>query len=94
MYVKVHSNGSGRRAGIPKDPFGIVAIGIRLRIAGAAGGHSQLRATKTLQEGVWPLLLLQQTPVRPFPQPHHQTHQSDTQKQQPGHILKKLYQYV
>lgn len=67
-----------QQAGIPKDPFGIVAISIWLRVADAAGGHSQLRASKALHEGVWPLLLLQQTPVRPFPQSHHQAHQSDT----------------
>ncbi len=67
-----------RQAGIPKDPFGIVAIGIWLRVADAAGGRFQLWATKALQEGVWPLLLLQQAPVCPFPQSHHQAHQSDS----------------
>lgn len=73
---------ANRQAGIPKDPFGIVAIGIWLCVADAARGRFQLRATKALQEGVWPLLLLQQAPVCPFPQSHHQAHQSDTHTQQ------------
>lgn len=102
MYI-VHSNGSGRQADILKDPFGIVAIGVWLCVADATGGHSQLRATKAFQEGVWPLLLLQQAPVCPFPQSHHQAHQSDNKKHnvtvlyftmtvtQKVHILKPWY---
>ena len=61
----------------PEVPFGVVAVGV-LRGAVAAGSHPQLRAPKALHEGVGPLLLLQQAPVRPFPQSHHQAHQSDT----------------
>lgn len=65
---------------VPEEPFGVVAIRIRLRVADAAGGQSELRASKALHEGVGPLLLLQQTPVSPFPQSYHQVHQSASQK--------------
>lgn len=66
----------GLLPGIPKDPFGIVAIDIWLRVAVATGGGFQLRATKALQERVGSFFLLQQTPVCPLPQSHHQIHQS------------------
>lgn len=72
-------------ADIPKDPFRIISIG--LCVAAAAGDHSQLRATKALHEGVGPLLLLQQTSVGPFPQSHHQVHQSDTQRSRSWSLL-------
>lgn len=64
------------QAQVPEEAFGTVAIGVWLRVADAAGSQSELGASEALHEGVGPFLLLQQTPVSPFPQPHHQVHQS------------------
>lgn len=94
VHEGVHSKGSGWYPGIPKDPFGIVAIGIQLCVADATGGRSQLRATKAFQERVWPLLLLQKTPVCPFPQSHHQAHQSDTQKERNTSVSASLGSFI
>lgn len=59
-----------------EDPS--VSVSICLAVAAATGGQFQLRASKALHEGVRPLLVLQQTLVRPFPQSHNQVHQSET----------------
>lgn len=76
----MHCPISQRQRDKPEDPFGVVSVGIRLCVAGAARGCSELWTTKTLKERVWTLLLLHQAPVCPLPQSHHQAHQSDTDK--------------
>lgn len=62
-----------------EDPS--VSVSICLAVAAATGGQFQIRASKALHEGVRPLLALQQTLVRPFPQSHNQVHQSETHTQ-------------
>lgn len=59
----------------------MIAIGIRLHVACAAGGVSQLRPSEAFQEGVRSLLLLDQAPVSPFSQSHHQADQSDMRQE-------------
>lgn len=66
------------RSHVPEKDSGTVAIGVRLHVAGTAGSQSEFGTSEALHEGVGPLLLLQQTPVSPFPQPHHQVYQSVT----------------
>ena len=65
-----------QRTYTPADPS--VAVSLLLTVAAATGGHFQLRASKAFHERVGPLLVLQQTLVCPFPQSHHQVHQSNT----------------